>query len=242
MLSQENLELLYDKNQQYCKVRNYFACEFPNGEEEEIKFLAALGIHKRCDVSTMVGIMYFNFNEIKDTLIFLEDMINRGACIFENEQFIVLFDTPKSLDEEISLYQFPLPMIQKPEILIDNEDTGYLTQKRNIVLNQSSKSDVNLDHINRINSVELEINPVMNEYINTHWKENYIHPFAKKQFKKYKKNMYKMNCDYVDEGKFYLTHSYDKRGRTYANGYYINYQGRDANKAVIQLKNKELCL
>lgn len=242
MLTQSELESLYDKNQQYYKVKNYFACTFVDNKPEEIKFLSALGIHKRCDVPTMVGIMYSCFNEIKDVLIFLEDMINKNTCAFEDEQFIVRFDTPKELDEEISLYQFPLPMIQKPEILMDNEDTGYLTQKRNIVLNQPSKADVNLDHINRINSIKLEINPEVNEYINKHWHESYIHPMARKQFKKYKRNMYKMNCNFIDEGKFYLTHSYDKRGRTYANGYYINYQGRDANKAVIQLKEKEPCL
>ena len=39
---------------------------------------------------------------------------------------------------------------------------------------------------------------------------------------------------------FYLTHRYDKRGRTYAQGYYINPQGNEWNKAVLEFADKEI--
>jgi DNA-directed RNA polymerase len=39
---------------------------------------------------------------------------------------------------------------------------------------------------------------------------------------------------------FYLTHRYDKRGRCYAQGYHVNPQGNDWNKAVIELAEKEV--
>jgi DNA-directed RNA polymerase len=38
---------------------------------------------------------------------------------------------------------------------------------------------------------------------------------------------------------FYLTHKYDKRGRSYSQGYHINYQGNAWNKAVVCLADKE---
>ena len=38
----------------------------------------------------------------------------------------------------------------------------------------------------------------------------------------------------------YLTHKFDRRGRTYSCGYHVNTQGTDYNKAVLGLKNKEL--
>jgi len=38
---------------------------------------------------------------------------------------------------------------------------------------------------------------------------------------------------------FYLTHKYDKRGRTYCQGYHVNIQGNDWNKSVIEFGEKE---
>jgi len=36
-----------------------------------------------------------------------------------------------------------------------------------------------------------------------------------------------------------LTHKYDKRGRCYSQGYHVNPQGNDWNKAVIEFAEKE---
>ena len=40
--------------------------------------------------------------------------------------------------------------------------------------------------------------------------------------------------------RFFLTHAYDKRGRTYAKGYHVNYQGNDWNKATICFAEGEI--
>jgi DNA-directed RNA polymerase len=37
-----------------------------------------------------------------------------------------------------------------------------------------------------------------------------------------------------------MTHKYDKRGRTYSQGYHIQPQGSDWNKAVIEFADKEI--
>ena len=39
---------------------------------------------------------------------------------------------------------------------------------------------------------------------------------------------------------FYLPHKYDKRGRTYCQGYHVSYQGAAWNKAVIEFANEEV--
>ena len=39
---------------------------------------------------------------------------------------------------------------------------------------------------------------------------------------------------------FYLTHKYDKRGRTYCQGYHVTYQGAPWNKAVIEFADQEV--
>jgi DNA-directed RNA polymerase len=44
----------------------------------------------------------------------------------------------------------------------------------------------------------------------------------------------------VADDRFYLTNKYDKRGRTYSQGYHVNPQGADWNKGVIELADKEL--
>ena len=45
----------------------------------------------------------------------------------------------------------------------------------------------------------------------------------------------------INEGnRFYLTHKYDKRGRTYCQGYHVSYQGNTYRKAILQLADKEL--
>ncbi len=39
---------------------------------------------------------------------------------------------------------------------------------------------------------------------------------------------------------FHMTHKYDKRGRTYSQGYHVNYQGNPWNKACIEFADKEV--
>lgn len=41
-----------------------------------------------------------------------------------------------------------------------------------------------------------------------------------------------------DDG-FWLTHKYDKRGRTYACAYHLNYQGNDWSKAIVEFAAAE---
>ena len=63
----------------------------------------------------------------------------------------------------------------------------------------------------------------------------------RKAFQKYDRNS-KVVLELLTmiSDKFYLTHRYDKRGRTYAQGYHVNPQGNSWNKAIINFANKEV--
>ena len=60
-------------------------------------------------------------------------------------------------------------------------------------------------------------------------------------FQKYDRNAREvMEMVFVAGDRFWLTHKYDKRGRTYAQGYHVNYQGNAWNKAVVEFAEKEI--
>ena len=62
-----------------------------------------------------------------------------------------------------------------------------------------------------------------------------------KAFKKYDETAHTVMSILVNAGnRFFLTHAYDKRGRTYAKGYHVNYQGNDWNKATICFAEGEI--
>lgn len=44
----------------------------------------------------------------------------------------------------------------------------------------------------------------------------------------------------IHGNEFYLTHRYDTRGRTYSQGYHVNPQGNDWNKAIVEFAKEEV--
>jgi len=62
---------------------------------------------------------------------------------------------------------------------------------------------------------------------------------TKKSYKASSENLMS-TLSVLSNGEFYLAHSYDHRGRHYARGYQLNYQGTDFNKASIEFANKEI--
>ena len=69
-----------------------------------------------------------------------------------------------------------------------------------------------------------------------HW-ETYK---QKIQWEKFVEESAAKYAEVIDRGNlFYLHHKYDKRGRTYAQGYHIDTQGASFKKAIVQLANTE---
>lgn len=102
-------------------------------------------------------------------------------------------------------------------------------------------NEICLDHINRMNAIELKLNRAfLRKYeeaptfaLDTVEKENQWNKFIATSYRKYIRLVRGGN-------RFYLGHRYDKRGRSYAEGYHVNTQGSSFKKAIVQLAKAEI--
>lgn len=161
-----------------------------------------------------------------------------------------------SLDEHtealIKQYQYLPPMIVPPEEVKTNHDSGYLTlQWDSLILKDNHhEEDICLDHINRSNSVALSLDARVIRNIRDNRKHldapktgESLEEYEKRvqSFLKMEKESMQVFATLINQGnQFYLTHKYDKRGRTYCQGHHVNPQGNAYRKAIIELTNKEL--
>lgn len=261
---QVELEQLYDKNQTVARLRWEFEnckdfdfCAHIQSEGIPVKFgidlLAQMALHKRCDLPTLIGVMRSHFPTAQATADMLlkcamADLMNWNNAM---QIFIVQFDITPDVQLELDAYQFPLPMVVPPKTLETNRDSGYLLGQGSVILRKNHhEDDVCLDHINRMNKVEFSINQDTATMVKNQWKGldkkkegETDQDFDKRKaaFAKYDRIGRAVMDELIETGnKFHFTHKYDKRGRTYCQGYHANYQGTPWNKAVIEFTNTEI--
>lgn len=259
---QIDFEDKYNKNQLIKRLREEFSdpellvimekADIPH--KFGIDLLVQMCLHKRCSVSTLIGTLRNHCNNINEIPELLLKAVKADLVDWNNEieQFIIVYDISEDVQQEIDTYQYPLPMLVRPLLLENNKDTGYFTFKSSVILkNNHHDNDVCLDHLNRSNQVPLTVNQNVVKYVQNKWKNlDKVKPGEtkadldkrRKAFAKYdrcSKEVIKTVSDNSDN--FYLTHRYDKRGRTYSCGYHINYQSNPWCKAVVEFANKELC-
>lgn len=151
-----------------------------------------------------------------------------------------------NLGEYLTTTRHVMPSLLPPKKLESNKDSGYQTFGSSVILaGKYHKKPVPLDHINRVNSVALSINPKALE-IEPVFKEDEEETTEEREerYKAWKQlNVESMQtyAELVNSGnKFYLTHKYDERLRTYAHGYQVSTQGDSYRKSVVELANKEV--
>lgn len=263
---QIDIEKLFHKNQLFPRIRNEFAnCqEFDFGaymEEHDIDvefgfdLLVQMVLHKRAHLPALVGSMRKHFDgdcqktadEITKCL--QADLVDWSPVA---RQFIMKFGISADVQEDLDRYQYPLPMVVPPKTLWNNRDTGYYTSRNSAILRQNHhEEDICLDHLNAVNKTKFRINRKVAETIRNRWKnldkpkpDEELEEYRKrvKAFEKYERTAFDVmqHLGLAAEGEFYLTHKYDKRGRTYCQGYVVNYQGTAWNKAVIEFANQEV--
>lgn len=263
---QIELEQLYAKNQLISRIKQEFVNALDQGVDFSAKFneikideafgyavLVQMALHKRTDLPILVGTVRHYYNtaqQVTDNLLIMaqHDLIDWDP---EAQKFIVKFTISDDVQQEIDRFQFPLPMLVPPKELKGNKDSGYLTFQSSVILKDNhTEDDICLDHINRMNKVKLCLDLDTAMMVKNQWKYlDKVKPGETKvdydkrckAFAKYDKDS-KRVMELIDsEGEgFYLTHKYDKRGRTYSVGHHVNYQGTPWNKAVIQFNNKEI--
>jgi hypothetical protein len=263
---QIEIEKLFHKNQLFPRIKNEFtSCtEFDfegymiaNGIEPEFGYdlLVQMVLHKRAHLPTLVGALRKHFDDdCQKTADELTKALHADLVDWEpvSRQFVVKFGISPDIQEDLDRYQYPLPMVVPPQRLRDNHDTGYYTSRNSAILRQNHHDeDICLDHLDAVNQIKLRVNRKVAETIKNRWRnldkpkpDEELSDYQKrvKAFEKYDRTAHDVmtHLGLAAEGEFYLTHKYDKRGRTYCQGYVVNYQGTAWNKAVIEFANQEI--
>lgn len=257
------LETLFNKNQLHARIRREFVeCEQFNfieymeskdiDPEFGLDIMVQMALHKRTSLPTLIGLTRNHFKghnasqQAVDMLLkcAVADLVDWDSL---TSQFIVKFPITAEVQRELDMFQFPLPMVVEPRTLNKNTDTPYMTVKDGSVILRRNhhNDDVCLDHINRVNRTKFAINNDVARMVQNQWR-NHDRPkegetrqdFEKRKraFDKYDRTAKAVMAQITELGnEFYLTHKYDKRGRTYCQGYHVSYQGAPWNKAVIEL-------
>lgn len=206
--------------------------------------LSKLALNKRMYCTSLIGVLGLRLKDYQKASNYLEDMINQKLINydFNKNQFIVKYELPQEIWDKLTLFQNPLPMIVEPVELVHNYDTGYYNcnLKKNIISKHPTKKDVYLNNINRMNTVPLRINETVFKNTVNSWK-NLDKEITKKNFNKFYSNQQNIVNYYLKNfSKFYLTWSYDHRGRFYDTGYLIKVQGNQYQKGLLELAEEEL--
>lgn len=228
-----------------------------------IDLLVQMVLHKRATVGTLVGLLCQHFSEGENQLQECADLLFRsyesGLVGYDNgsAKFIIMIDVNQNVYDDLERYQYPLPMVVEPGELRSNRDTGYLgiASRGSVILqagdhHYASNDDVCLDHLNRVNRVPLMVNPDTARMIANEWRnldrqkpDEAYHEYQDRvaAFTRYDRSARDvMELLFITGNRFYLTHRYDKRGRTYAQGYHVNPQGTPWNKAVVEFADQEI--
>ena len=260
---QIEMEKLFHKNQLIPRIKAEFTSmpEFHNhmilnGIPLDFGYdlLVQMVLHKRAGLPILVGLLRKHFagdcQQTADMILKAAqaDLVDWSAPLLT---FIIRYDITPDVQMDLDRYQYPLPMIIDPKELKKNTDTGYYTYNASVILKDNHHDgDVCLDHLNAMNRIKLSINHDVAHMIHNQWK-NLDKPKEgeskqdfdrrKKQFAKYDRTAKDVMAHLaVADNVFHLTHRYDKRGRTYSQGYHVNYQGNTWNKAVIEFAHQEV--
>ena len=262
---QVELEELYSKHQLMYRLRKEFAecpefdfCAATENAGVPVKFgidlLCQMALHKRCSLPTLIGVMYHHLKDAQATADMLLKCVEAEMVDWlpQYECFVVAFPITDELQLELDKFQFPLPMVVPPLKVTNNSETGYWLVGGSLILkNNHHNDDICLDHINRMNAIKFTLNMDMVKLVRNRWrnldkkKPNESRDDfdrRKRAFQKYDRTAHDVIAKlHTYNNEFYLTHKYDKRGRTYCQGYHVNYQGTAWNKAVIEFHDKEIC-
>lgn len=266
---QIEMEKLFHKNQLIPRIRQEFKKESdffePIFKEASLTddfgydLLVQVSLHRRVTIDILVGILRKHYqSDVSDGCQDIADAILR-ACEANlmhynptSQEVITRFQITDDLQEELDRYQYPLPMVVPPLPLRTNKDTGYYTHKGSVILRDNHHNqDVCLDHLEKLNSIKFRLNMDVATTIKNKWRnldkqkpdetrKDYEKRY--KAFEKYDRTAHDvlLHLGIATGGEFYLTHKYDKRGRTYCQGYHVSYMAAPWNKAVIEFANQEV--
>lgn len=197
--AQEELEMLFDKNQRNRRIMREFnikefwdlhaAADMPPEVTRDfcLSLCLQMVIHKRTSASTLIGTLYRHFDTGTSRTVAmqacadaLEQAIKHDFVDYsiEREEFIVRLQLTAEAQKELDRFQYPLPMVVQPKSLKSNRHNGYLsdeTSKSLVVLKAGratefyEQADLCLDHLDRMNKIRLTLNMSVVELIDNEW-------------------------------------------------------------------------
>lgn len=258
---QIELEKLYSNNELIPRMRKVFEDfgakevleDHSINEKLGMTVLVQMALRKRCQLTVLVGLVRNLMPTAQAAMDEVDKCVQAGLVTWSGTEFITVFTMPADVQAELDRFQYPLPMVVRPRHLTKNTQTGYLASGATgsvILKGNHTDDDVCLDHLNRMNRVKLCINLDTALTVKNKWrnldkpKEDESHldyQKRRKAFEKYTTHAYAVIAKVLEEGnEFYITHRYDKRGRVYSQGHYINPQGTEWNKSCIEFADKEI--
>ena len=258
---QIELERLYSNNELMPRMRKVFEDYITNDDLEALNInpkvgmtvLVQMALRKRCQLTTLVGLVRKNMATAQEAMDEVHKCVEAGLVEWNGREFVTKFVMPADVQQELDRFQYPLPMVVRPKHITKNTQTGYLASGATgsvILKDNHHEDDVCLDHLNRMNRVRLSINLDTAIMVKNKWKNldkpkddetHQEYQKRKKAFEKYTNHAYTVIGKVLEEGnEFYITHRYDKRGRVYCQGHYVNPQGTEWNRAVVEIATKEL--
>lgn len=208
-------------------------------------------LHQKALPETLIASVNKYFEHPQSAANFVEFACDNGIIRYAKDGFIYPKITLSAETvREMENYGYPLPSVVKPSLLSSNSDTGYQSEraaKGSCLLNDAyldDEHDLNLDHLNALNAIELtHVNHVIESIplLPPTQKSGESDKDFKSKIKAHKKFVRCVNhgLELLTDS-FYLTHAFDRRGRTYCRGHHFSYQSKDWNKASITFKHKEL--
>lgn len=264
-LMQATLEVLFNKNQVLPRLR-----ELIHECKEDIESIREIGVpvplavdaivqlmlHRRASPSVMIGILR---KHCPDDLGFisqcLHKLVEHDFMDFDpvTKVFVTVIHIPSAIQAEFDRYQYPLPMLIPPRHLSKNDDSGYLDVPGSLILRDNHhEEDICLDHLNKLNSIRYSLNMQVAKAIPNQWKSLIKKKKAEESHDEYQKRLRqfetfnRVSLEIMDllvkhDNIHHACHKYDSRGRTYVQGYHVNYMGNEWHKAVVEFADKEVC-
>lgn len=262
--AQADLERTFSKYQAHAFLRECFIERgFAQALQERdlpvslgLETLIQMYLHIKCTPDMLAGMLHRFFrneaNPAETMQKWFELAVEHELLSWNpgEDKFEYIYGIHEEDQERLDNFQFPLPMIEPPKEVNKNTHTGYQTIRGSIILkNNHHDEDVCLDHINRVNQIPLTVAADVVAFVQNSWRgldrrkagetqADFLK--RRKSFDKYDRTAKDILKALMLQGdRFWLTHKYDKRGRTYSQGYHVNYQSNDWCKAIVQFADKE---
>lgn len=218
-----------------------------------LDILCTITLYKRIKIPVLLGMFYkYSSGDIENYAQLLCDHLSyicstdTAYVDFDRDEVITNIVLDPEEKRAMDSFMYPLPLVVEPKTVSKNSDTGYHFNTRGSIMlrDKAPSEDLNLDYINILNKIPLKITSYKEVLeLEPQWKHCDFNEGEVEQ-KRFNFNLFKANFKdlvykYRNFPEFYLTWKYDHRGRSYSQGYYINIQGIDIQKATIELAEPE---